>query len=167
MSEAEDALSVEMTAIKLLAAREHSVHELRKKLSSRCADESLVARVLADLQRRNLLSDERFTEQYVGMRTRKGYGPLRIRAELTERGIDGELIEAWLDSSPREWALQMREIARQRFGDAGAADRRSCWKWRYRSWSGSWRGPGPRGFPAAVMYQRTSSPFSPMGRDSR
>jgi len=124
MGEAEDALSVEMTAIKLLAAREHSVHELRKKLSSRCADGSLIERVLADLQRRNLLSDERFTEQYVAMRTRKGYGPLRIRAELAERGIDSALIEDWLDGNPREWVRQMREVARQRFGDAGAEDRR-------------------------------------------
>ncbi len=124
MCQAEDVLSIEMTAIKLLAAREHSVHELRKKLTSRYADAELVGRVLTDLQRRNLLSDERFTEQYVGMRTRKGYGPLRIRAELAEKGIDGELIEAWLDSSPREWASKMREVASHRFGDNLAEDRK-------------------------------------------
>jgi len=123
MCEAEDVLSIEMTAVKLLAAREHSVHELRNKLSSRFSDAELVERVLLDLQRRNLLSDQRFAEQYVNMRTRKGYGPLRIRAELAERGIEGEVIEACLDSSPSEWAGTMREVARQRFGETIAHDR--------------------------------------------
>jgi regulatory protein len=124
MCQAEDVLSIEMTAIKLLAAREHSVHELRNKLVSRYPDRALTERVLADLQRRSLLSDERFTEQYIGMRTRKGYGPLRIRAELAEKGIDSELIEAWLDGNPREWAARMREVALQRFGDNLAEDRK-------------------------------------------
>ena len=120
----DDVLSVEATAVKLLATREHSVRELRDKLSSRFSDSDLVGRVIDDLQRRRLLSDERFTEQYVGMRTRKGYGPLRIRAELAERGIDSALIDVWLDMSPREWAEPMREVARQRFGDEMAADRK-------------------------------------------
>jgi regulatory protein len=124
MCEAEDVLSIEMTAVKLLAVREHSVHELRKKLASRFSDGELIERVLADLQRRNLLSDERFTEQYVGLRTRKGYGPLRIRAELDERGIASELIEAWLDAGPAHWAAQMRDVARQRFGEEIATDRK-------------------------------------------
>jgi len=124
MCEAEDALSIEMTAIKLLAVREHSVHELRDKLAARFSGAELIQRVLHDLQRRSLLSDERFTEQYVGMRRRKGYGPLRIRAELTDRGIDGELIDAWLDSGPLDWAGQMRELAFQRFGEGAAEDRK-------------------------------------------
>ena len=124
MSQADDVLSIESTAIRLLAAREHSVRELRDKLGSRFAATDLIEQVVADLQRRKLLSDERFTEQYVGMRTRKGYGPLRIRAELEERGISGELIELWLDMSPREWAPQMREVARHKFGEVPAEDRR-------------------------------------------
>ena len=118
------ALALEATAVKLLAVREHSTLELRDKLAARFPDPDLVAQVLADLQRRNLLSDERFTEQYVAMRTRKGYGPLRIRAELVERGVAAELIEAWLDPGASAWLQSMREVARQRFGDAAAADRR-------------------------------------------
>jgi len=115
---------IEPVAIKLLAMREHSARELRDKLRSRFADHDAIAQVLADLQRRNLLSDERFTEQYVCMRSRKGYGPLRIRAELVERGIDSTLIETALDMTPAEWVEKMREVARQRFGDGQAADRK-------------------------------------------
>lgn len=122
--EVEEVLSIEATAFKLLVTREHSVKELRDKLGSRFSGSSLIEQVLADLQRRKLLSDERFTEQYVAMRTRKGYGPLRIRTELAERGVDGELIDAWLDMSPGEWRGQMREVARQRFGDTLTEDRR-------------------------------------------
>jgi regulatory protein len=121
---ADAALSIEAAAVRFLAVREHSTRELRDKLNARFADTVLVEQVLADLQQRNLLSDERFTEQYVAQRSRKGYGPLRIRAELAERGIDGGLIDSWLDPSPRAWAEQMREVACQRFGDAVAGDRK-------------------------------------------
>ena len=117
-------LLIEAAAVRFLAVREHSTRELHDKLSTRFADTDLIDRVLAGLRQRNLLSDERFTEQYVSLRTRKGYGPLRIRAELAERGIDSALIENWLDPSPRAWAEQMREVARQRFGDASAGDRK-------------------------------------------
>jgi len=118
------ALLVESAAVRFLSVREHSTRELRDKLNSRFSDTGLVEQVLAELQQRNLLSDERFAEQYVSLRTRKGYGPLRIRAELAERGIDSAMIDNWLDSSPRAWAEHLREVARQRFGDAAAGDHR-------------------------------------------
>ena len=122
--EKDAALSIEAAAVRFLAVREHSTRELRDKLSARFPDTALIEQVLADLQQRKLLSDERFTEQYVSLRTRKGYGPLRIRAELAERGIGDTLIESWLDTSPRAWSEQMREVARQRFGDTAAHDRK-------------------------------------------
>jgi regulatory protein len=122
--ETDAALSIEAAAVRFLAVREHSTRELRDKLSARFADTGLIEQVLVDLQQRKLLSDERFTEQYVSLRTRKGFGPLRIRAELVERGIDSALIDSWLDPGPRAWAEQMREVARQRFGDTPAHDRK-------------------------------------------
>lgn len=119
-----DALAVEATAIRLLASREHSVAELRSKLGSRFSDASLVEQVLQDLRQRNLLSDERFTEQFLQQRVRKGFGPLRIRSDLVQRGIEGELIDAWLDVGGGEWSEHLQAVARQRFGDRAAEDRK-------------------------------------------
>jgi regulatory protein len=72
--------------------------------------------LLNDFERRGLLSDERFTEQYVHMRTRRGYGPLRIRDELRQRGVDQSLIEDWIDVNGAEWKAQITEVAAHKFG---------------------------------------------------
>jgi regulatory protein len=125
MPEADDLLGIEAAAIGALALREHSRFELSGKLARRFPDaEGLIAQVLDDLQRRRLLSDRRFVEQYVGSRTRKGFGPLRIRQELQQRGIDSELIEDWLEPADADWAERLHDVARQRFGDAPAASRK-------------------------------------------
>lgn len=116
-------VEIEAVAVRLLAVREHSRHELHNKLG-RSFDRDTVQAVLDQLVECGLVSDERFTEHYVASRIRKGFGPLRIRAELRERGIDGDLIEAWLDLEDGAWCECLREVARRRFGDERTADRR-------------------------------------------
>lgn len=115
---------VESAAIAFLAMREHSRFELRRKLARHFHDEALVGAVLDDLEIRNLLSDQRFAESYVDQRSRKGFGPLRIRAELSERGVDNGLIAELLDERALEWRDSLREAAGRKFGDAPASDRR-------------------------------------------
>ena len=104
--------------------REHSRFELRRKLARHFRDEALVGAVLDDLEIRNLLSDQRFAENYIDQRSRKGFGPLRIRAELSERGVGKDLIAELLDEPAFAWRDSMREAASRKFGDAPAADRR-------------------------------------------
>ncbi len=118
------ALEIEAQAVRLLAQREHSRHELTAKLERRFADESAVRAVLDELESRGLLSDARFAEQYVALRLRKGFGPLRIRAELRERGIADALSEACLDLGEGDWMDCLRAAARQRFGEGPPADAR-------------------------------------------
>ncbi|MCW8847229.1 MAG: recombination regulator RecX, partial [Sedimenticola sp.] len=92
-----DRSELEQAAIRLLTNREHSRLELSRKLQSRCDDRNLLSEVLDDLERSGYLSDDRFTELYVNYRKQKGFGPIRIRQELQERGISTDLIYAWLD----------------------------------------------------------------------
>ena len=80
-------------------------------------------RLLDQLEEQGYLSDERFLEQYVEMRIRKGFGPLRIRAELQERGLDDSLINEQLQENDSHWSEQMREVARRKFGDISSTDR--------------------------------------------
>ena len=128
MAELDEAALVELAAVKLLSAREHSRHELCRKLRARHADRGLIESVLDELGRRGLLSDERFTENYVERRSRKGYGPLRIRAELAERGVASELSARWIDEGPFDWDGILNDAALRKFGDGKAADRRSLAK---------------------------------------
>ena len=102
-------------ALRYLGRREYAVQELRQKLLQRGADSALTDTVITELVEQNLLSDERFTEMYVRMRTRLLFGPLKIRAELRGRGIADHLAarfmpsgeDAWFDAAT-QWAEKKR-----------------------------------------------------------
>lgn len=126
--EIDEAAAVEAAAVRLLAMREHSRQEIRRKLAARFNEQGLIEEVLDDLERRRYLSDERFAEAYVNERSRKGYGPLRIRAELSERGIAAGLSARWLDDGAFDWAEVLTEAATRKFGAEPAADLRSLAK---------------------------------------
>ena len=116
------AVELEQAAVRLLATREHSRAELRRKLLARAGEVAVVEALLDDLAARGLQSDARYAEQYVAQRAARGYGPARIRAELRERGIDEAVIADWLDERDPVWKERLAEVARKRFGAAGPAD---------------------------------------------
>src|SRR5690606_1196122 len=103
---------VRETALRLLARREHSTLELRRKLLLREYPESLVDQVIAELAAEKLLSDERFAEEFVRSRREKGYGPRRIQAELYQHGIDPTVAESLLREAEEDW--QARALAQYR-----------------------------------------------------
>ena len=100
--------------MRLLAAREHSQQELKRKLL-RHHPVSAVEMALQQLQEQGLQSDERFAEVYVRLRRAKGYGPLRIKSELRERGLDSVLIQNVL-SVYDDWKELMLAVAAKKFG---------------------------------------------------
>ncbi|MEA3303791.1 MAG: regulatory protein RecX [Pseudomonadota bacterium] len=110
-----DLQEAEQGAIRLLAPREHSRLELRRKLLKRDHAAEVVEEVLQRLEAHGLLSDERFVEQYIAMRKRKGYGPVRIRKELRERGINDTLIHEWIDERDDEWRANMKQVVEKKF----------------------------------------------------
>ena len=78
--------------------------------------------VLDRLVRQRLLSDERFAGQYLSSRQRRGYGPVRIRAELRERGVDEGLIETCLGDPEVAWLTSLRQAHDKKFGAQPPAD---------------------------------------------
>lgn len=97
--------------------REHTKVELHRKLMAKgfAADE--IAKVVQELEKQGLQSDKRFTESYVAMRSKRGFGPIRIKAELCERGVDQELIEQILLSGYKAtWAELARAARLKKFG---------------------------------------------------
>jgi len=102
-------------AFNLLARREHSATELTRKLLLRGFSLSEIETVLTTLSAENLLSNNRFTENYIHYRQAKGYGPVRIRAELRERGITEELIEHHLKIADNAWFVAVKQVWQKRF----------------------------------------------------
>lgn len=63
------------------------------------------------------MSDDRFAHAYVRYRQSKGYGPLRVVAELQERGIAQTLIHESVDERSKTWFHVLLELRRRRFGE--------------------------------------------------
>ena len=118
-SESDDwnAATVEATAVRLLARREHSRMELAQKLGARGVPAALLDEVLESLAARRLQSDERYAESLVTSRTGRGQGPVRIRRELAQRGVAAPLIDAALGAAAADWFDLARQARRRRFGD--------------------------------------------------
>jgi regulatory protein len=108
----------------LLAAREHSRGELARKLLSRGHSDVEVESVLADLDALGLVSDARMVQAYVAERLDKGFGPLRVRRELRQRGVADELIDPHLNLGESEWLRRLARAHDRKFGAGPAADSR-------------------------------------------
>lgn len=109
-------------ALRLLTHREHSRLELRIKLNARRFESAQIDEILNQLQIEGLQSDERFTEVYVRSRKQRGFGPLRIKAELRGKGIADEIISAYLNALSVDWVELAKTQYHKRFGDKPAGD---------------------------------------------
>lgn len=115
---------VRLAAMDLLARREHSRRELRQKLRRRFRDRNLIDTVVEGLVQERLQSDSRYAQSYLRQRAERGYGPLRIRQEMRQRGIGDDDIGAAFAAGDQDWlALAARAMTRK-FGDSPCADLR-------------------------------------------
>lgn len=81
-------------AAELLGRREQPRKRLGEKLESRGFPGETVRAVLDDLEDRGWLSDERFAQEWLRNRVRKGReGRLKLQALLVQRGVDSGLAE--------------------------------------------------------------------------
>ena len=106
----DSAASVRRTAMDLLARRAHGRVALPRKLRLRGATPELIESALDRLEADGLLNESRYLECYVGSRARAGYGPLRIREELAQRGLPREAIESVLREADIDWLAQLRDL---------------------------------------------------------
>ncbi|WP_260956742.1 recombination regulator RecX [Pseudomonas citri] len=108
-------VAVRRTAMDLLARREHGRVELTRKLRQRGAADELIETALDRLMEEGLLSESRYLESFVSSRARSGYGPLRIREELGQRGLSRPDIELALRESDINWQEQLTDTWRRKF----------------------------------------------------
>lgn len=96
-------------ACRLLARREHSVGELRRKLETKWPGEDSNTTVIDQLVEEGSLSDRRFAAAFVRSRVARLQGPRKIRAELLRRSVsdlDFEEAARELDTSWTDLALE-------------------------------------------------------------
>ena len=106
----------------LLVRREHSEKELLQKLLRKGFAETAIRSVLTTLVQEKLLSNHRFIQDYIYSRRAKGFGPLRIQAELLERGISQERIEHHLKIADNAWFTAVYNVWQKRFKNSAPRD---------------------------------------------
>lgn len=117
-------VAVRRVAMDLLARREHGRVELVRKLRQRGAPQELIDSALDRLTEEGLLSEARYLESFVASRGRAGYGPLRIREELAQRGLPRPDIEQALSETSVDWGEQLRELWQRKFAGQLPVDMR-------------------------------------------
>jgi regulatory protein len=115
---------IQSRAVKLLTTREHSRLELARKLRRRGYPTPEIDAVLDALAADDLLNEERLVSAYVTERLAKGFGPLRIRYELREKGLSDDKIQPHLELADETILECLRLAYRKRFGNDGICDRR-------------------------------------------
>jgi regulatory protein len=115
-------------AIGLLARRDYSTAELRRKLSDRGYLEHAIEPVLIELAETRKLDDQRYGANVVAYRARRGQGPARIRNELRRSGLDDESIQAAVQGNEEapDFVALARQARIRKFGSELPSD----WKER-------------------------------------
>jgi regulatory protein len=109
--------SLRLSAMNMLAMREHSRFELAQKLGKKSEDKVLIADVLNKLESDNLLDDRRFAQMFVRSKANSGFGPYKIEQELQAKGISqtvvaNTLVELEIDWFKNAHQLYLKRIAR-------------------------------------------------------
>ncbi|EWH01349.1 regulatory protein RecX [Halomonas sp. BC04] len=119
-------------AIRLLARREYSRAELVERLAAKGHDAAAIGDCLDALAEQGLQSDSRFAESFLRSRVARGQGPLKIRGELSRRGIDRATLEAaFAEAEEVDWfALACDSLAR-RFDGPGDSPRERARRERF------------------------------------
>ena len=112
-------------AVTLLARRDYSTHELKRKLKDRGYTEHAYEVVVDDLESMGKMNNERYSQNFVAYRARRGHGPARIRNQLKTSGLDRSTIDEAVkgDEAPDFLALA-RTVRVRKFGPEIPTDRK-------------------------------------------
>jgi regulatory protein len=103
-------------AMDFLARREHSQVELINKLVNKGYLRQIADEVVTTLTNEGLQSNDRFAEAFVQSRINQGKGPIRIRLDLSQRGICDSNIEKAIGESGADWYKLTLNARSRKFG---------------------------------------------------
>lgn len=111
---------VRSKAVALLSRREYCRQEMVEKLISKGARREHAESVVEQLSSSSLISEERFSKALIRVRVRQGYGPVRIKYELTQRGVADDLATTCLAEWNDSWTQQLSRVIERKYGDRPA-----------------------------------------------
>ena len=110
-----DARGARIAALDALARRDYASEDLRVKLLGKGYDAAVVSPLLDALRDEKLLDDRRYLENFVAYHAARGQGPLRVRLDLRRHGLQGPVVEEYLDTYP-DWIAQLQKARLKKFG---------------------------------------------------
>ena len=102
-------------ALDYLARRDYTEKELQQRLTKAGYSSEDIQQTLHALRTEKLLNHARFIENYIHFRRKKGFGPLRIRAELTQRGLTEDTFLTTLNIEDAQWYHEAQSAWEKRF----------------------------------------------------
>ena len=100
----------------LLSRREHSKYELILKLKRRVESVEKLKDELNKLSKEKLQSDLRFSESYIRSRYNSGFGPTRIKYDLSLRKVSDSIIINAFDQSDLNWTEKLKKENTKKYG---------------------------------------------------
>ena len=114
-------IDVEAKALSILAMRDHAEGELRKKLKERYYPDKHIDAVIERFTEMGYIDDERTAERFVRSLVRQGWGPMKIRVKMRQKGYPADCIdealaevdedETWLESATDRLERKFRKEA--------------------------------------------------------
>lgn len=132
------------SAVRSLGQREHGQRELERKLKRKGHSAELIERVLSYLLEHDLQSDARFAEGLVRSRVQRGYGPMKIRQELSSKGVSEMVLESQLTEPSEFWESVAAGSLAKKFGQPPQTRE---------DWAIQARFLARRGFPSDLIYR--------------
>ena len=114
-----DQSGLKHAAVDLLSRRDYSRHELWRKLSPKATSADDLEQVLDELAESKWQSDERFASMFVRSRASRGVGPMRLKQELKEKGVDGQTVSSAFEESEENWHEKALEVAQRKARSIG------------------------------------------------
>jgi regulatory protein len=107
-------------AVRLLAARPRAVQEIVRRLRQKKMAPQAAAEAVGRLEAAGLLDDGEFARSFARSRAERGYGPMRILADLAARGVDRRVAEVAVGevtaASESDRMAEIEALARKRAG---------------------------------------------------
>ena len=116
-----DEQEMRRVAMSWLARRDFARKELSDRLTRRFP-QGEVGPVLDWLQAQRYIDDERFAEVFFRSRLERGHGPLRIRQDMRQKGLEDQPIQACLDNTEVDFAVLASQVRQRRFGPPPLGD---------------------------------------------
>ena len=108
--------------MRLLARREYSEQEIRRKLGDEYPA-TILAVVIERCRALDWLNEARMMAVFIRSRASRGYGPMRVMQELRFKGLSAEPIKLALEACEIDWFAMAKQQAVRKVNEPAILDR--------------------------------------------